>query len=103
MMIKQTDHDLLIELRTEMRAVRDDIKDLKENTSKRVDILETEKMNKDEVYRLKTDADKLHLDFEDRIRVLEQEQDNFKGRYVIIATVAMIIISALVSWGVGRL
>lgn len=38
----QTDHDLLIELRTEMRGVREDIKDMKDNTSQRLNSLEME-------------------------------------------------------------
>ena len=36
----QNDHDLLIEMRTEMKAVREDIKDIKDNTTARVTALE---------------------------------------------------------------
>lgn len=34
------DHDLLVELRTEFRGMRDDIKDLKDNTAARLSSLE---------------------------------------------------------------
>ncbi len=51
-----TDHDLLIELRTEMRGMRIDIKDLKDGTStqittlfKKVDDLETFKASKNDL------------------------------------------------------
>ncbi len=36
----RTDRDLLVELRTEMRGVRNDIKELKDNTSQRLERLE---------------------------------------------------------------
>jgi len=98
-----SDHDLLIELRTEMRGVRQDVKDLRDNTAKRVDDLENQKMNREEVLRLKEDADKIHNDHEERIRALEKDNDNFKGKYVVIGGLAMIIISALVSWAVSNL
>ena len=53
-----TDHDLLIELRTEMRAVRVDLKEMRDNTTKRVDTLENEKEDKLEVQRLLKEANK---------------------------------------------
>lgn len=37
------DHDLLIELRTEFKGMRDDIKELKDNLVSRVTVLEEEK------------------------------------------------------------
>lgn len=98
-----TDHDLLIELRTEMRGVRTDVKDLRDNTSKRVDALENEKMNRDEVMRLKADADKIHDDHEERLRGLEKDNDNFKGKYAIVGGIIVIIVSALVSWAMKQI
>lgn len=38
--LNQQDHDLLVELRTEMRGMRTDIKDLKEGTAARLAVLE---------------------------------------------------------------
>ena len=46
---KITDHDLLIELRVTMKAVRDDIRELKSGTSTRIDSLETDKADRKEV------------------------------------------------------
>jgi len=37
---RKTDHDLLIELRTEMRGMRVDINDIKSNTASRITLLE---------------------------------------------------------------
>lgn len=95
-----SDHDLLIELRTEMRGVRQDVKDLRDGTSKRVDDLENQKMNRDEAMRLKEEADKVHNDHEARLRVLEKDNDNFKGKYAIVGGIIVMVVSALVSWAV---
>lgn len=59
------DHDLLIELRTEMRGMRADIKDIKEGTTARLTALENNKMDK-------TDSDKVSEDFETRLRFIER-------------------------------
>lgn len=61
-MSKQTsiDHDLLIELRTEFKGMRDDIKELKDNLVSRVTLLEEEKAPL-----------KVTTDHEKRIRRLE--------------------------------
>jgi hypothetical protein len=100
---RQEDHDLLIELRTEMKALRSDVKDLKDNTSKRVDALENEKIDRIEVTRLKNDADKIHDDHEARIRAVEKLWENFTGKWAILAALATIMLSALVSLGVSML
>ena len=55
-----SDHDLLIELRTEMRGVRDDIKDLKDNTAGRLN------------------------DHEARLRQLEEQKDRWLGKQSVI-------------------
>jgi len=94
---KQEDHDLLIELRTEMKALRQDVKDLKDNTSKRVDALELEKVDKLEVTRLKGDVDKIHDDHEIRLRAVEKSWENFTGKWAILAVLGTIVLSALVS------
>ena len=77
-MPQSQDHDLLIELRTEMRGVREDIKDIKDGT-----------------------ADKL-LDHETRIRTLEKQNDRWFGKQSVVATLvasAVALISALISAG----
>ena len=55
------DHDLLIELRTEMRGVRDDIQKLTDGTALRLKALED-----DHVTRID------HTDHENRIRFIEK-------------------------------
>lgn len=41
------DHDLLIELRTEMKGLREDFKDMANDTKERIVALETGKLDKD--------------------------------------------------------
>lgn len=78
------DHDLLIELRTEMRNIRADIKELKDGTAKRIDDLEKEKADKKE---LQTVQDKLNEDIETRIRVLENWRMYSLGATAVISFV----------------
>lgn len=59
--MEPNDHDLLIELRTEFRAVRADIKDLKENTIKRLEDVETGKLNIREFHDHVVSDEKSHL------------------------------------------
>lgn len=80
------DHDLLIELRTEMRGLRSDLKTLSDGLSTRVTNLENQKQDKidaekesiricalaeskaKEIFSIKTDEDKDH---EVRLRIIE--------------------------------
>lgn len=55
------DHDLLIELRTEMQGMRKDIKDLKDGTATRLMSLETDHVTRKE-----------HDDHETRMRFVEK-------------------------------
>lgn len=59
--MNENDHDLLIELRTEMKNLRGDVKELKDNVATRVSNLEVEKADKVEV-----------VDHESRLRKLEK-------------------------------
>ncbi len=68
----QNDHDLLIELRTELRGLRTDVNDLKNGLDSRVKNLEDDKISKVTVMALKKEADIVHKDHESRIRVLEK-------------------------------
>lgn len=52
--VSSNDHDLLIELRTEMRSMRDEIKELKNGVVKRVENLENDKMSKEDAKSLIT-------------------------------------------------
>jgi hypothetical protein len=73
-MEQTTDHDLLIELRTEMRAARTDIKDLKDNTTNRIDSLEKEKADRKELDELQK---KVNLDIEKRVAKLEIQASRY--------------------------
>lgn len=66
------ERDLLIELRTEMRAVRIDIKQLSDNTAARLTLVESSKIDKEDVERLTKESDKLHQDHENRLRFIEK-------------------------------
>lgn len=73
--LNQNDHDVLIELRTEMRGMRSDIKTLSDTLSKSVS------------------------DHETRIRALEKTADNLMGKMVFGITIisfGMSIIMAIV-------
>lgn len=63
--MQQNDHDLLVELRTEFKGMRADIRDLKEDLARRVSDLETDKESKKE-------SATIHKDHENRIRRLER-------------------------------
>lgn len=58
---QNTDHDLLIELRTEMRGVRDDIQKLTDGTAQRLNTLENDHVSRKE-----------YEDHETRIRFIEK-------------------------------
>lgn len=103
-----TDHDAIVTLVSEMRQLRLEVKDIKtdikevrDNVASRVDDLEQEKMDKAEAMRIlaeaKSEADKLHVDFETRLREDRAFIDNMKGKYAILAVVVSIGISIVVS------
>lgn len=73
------DHDLLLDLRGEMRGLRKDVDEIKLNTNKVVD------------------------DHETRVRKLEQFMDNMKGKYAILALFGSIFASIVTSWFVRHI
>lgn len=107
------DHDLLIELRTEMRGLRQDLKTLSDGVSTRVTNLENTKLDKvdakeefaklanlaeskaKEIFNTKTDEDKDH---ETRLRATEKFQENIVGKMSVITVVISIIIGLVVAW-----
>ena len=111
--IKGNDHDLLIELRTEMRGLRQDLKTLSDGVSTRVTNLENTKLDKmdakeefkriaelaeskaKEIFNTKTDEDKDH---ETRLRATEKFQENLIGKLSIITVVTSIIVGLIVAW-----
>jgi predicted transcriptional regulator len=65
---QQQDHDLLIELKTIVHSIKDDIRDLKEGTTERISCLERDKADRKEMEELQT---KVNKDIEIRVRRLE--------------------------------
>src|SRR3990167_2280445 len=92
------DRDLLIKLNTQVETLIADVKELKDNTAKRVDALESEKESKAEVSRLLTEANKVHEDFEERLRKNTSDIESFKGKYAILAVLGMMIVSVITSY-----
>lgn len=84
--LAQQDHDLLIRVDTKMDRATNDIKDLHTHLStvhRSIEGLQQSidpkikeaiapKMDREDVFQMKSDADKLHLDHETRIRRLER-------------------------------
>ena len=68
MEMQPNDHDLLIELRTEMQGLREDVRDLSSNTKARITTLEMTKVDK-EIFDDHLEASSDH---ERRIRILEK-------------------------------
>ena len=108
----QSDHDAIVTLVAETRAlgrqiaemknvelkdIRADIKEVKDNVADRVRDLENEKANKADIDKMASDAEKIHADHETRIRVNEQFRENFKGKYAILAVLGSAVISVVVS------
>lgn len=108
----QSDHDAIVTLVAETRAlgrqisdmknvelkdIKADIKEVKENVADRVRDLEQEKMDKAEAVKLQADAKIIHDDHENRIRSNETFINNFKGKYAILAVFGSLFISIAVS------
>jgi hypothetical protein len=81
------DHDLLIELRTEMRSLRADISELKSGLASRIKDLEDFRATKSELSVIKKDTDGTKLDHEKRIRQLEKYGALAAGALFIIQLV----------------
>ena len=91
---KISDHDLLIELRVTMKAVRDDIKELKSGTSTRIDTLETDKADRKEI-----DALQSVINNEIKKRLEEVEQDvNLNGNLFKAVLALGALILGLLCW-----
>lgn len=84
-----SDHDLLIVLHTSMRHMSSDIKEIKDNNTRRLAVLEATKYDKEDAARAIAAADKLHEDHETRIRRTE--------RWGFISIGALAVIQVLIS------
>ena len=70
----KADHDTLIRIETRMEGIKTDIKDLKDGTAKRIECLETGKLNTCDSYSklYKKDVETIQIDHENRIRSNEK-------------------------------
>lgn len=83
------DHDLLVELRTEMKGLRGDVKDLADDTKDRLTRLEEKKVDKDAFNDHLIEA----KDHEKRIRFLE------KGFWVALGIFTLLQLLGLANIG----
>ena len=93
------DHDILIEVKTELKQVRldiadvkKDIKDVKDNVAHRVENLEIEKIDKVTIDKLLADAEDTHKKLNQRISNLE----NWRWYLIGIGTIAVLVIDYVI-------
>jgi hypothetical protein len=91
-MINNEDHDLLIELRTEMQNVRRDIKELNDGTASRIKSLEADKADRRD---LETIQKKVNEDMENRVRELEKAKGFYLTSMVIYTAVGVSMIALM--------
>jgi hypothetical protein len=101
------DHDLLIELRTELRGLRTDVKDIRDNTSADIAMLKKDKADRAEVDSLQK---KLDDNIESRMRKVEDwaiepaehqrllEVTNTVTIYLKWLIVSVVALLGLMSW-----
>jgi len=110
---EQNDHDIIIEVRTEMRGMRSDLKELRDGTYNDIASLKRDKADNKEVERLQgliNDIQKkVNNDIEIRVRAVEEctippsehkellKQTNTNGIYLIIGIILIGILVAIMS------
>jgi len=90
--ISNRDHDLLIELRTEMQNVRKDIKELNDGTAGKIKSLETDKAERKDLDILST---KINTDIEGRLRILEAAKSFYLTSMLIYTAVGVTMIGLI--------
>lgn len=70
--LNQDERDLLIEIKTKLEGVTNDVKELKDSTAARLTLVEKNKAETSDVQRLVADGEKVHEDHEKRIRETEK-------------------------------
>lgn len=83
----RNDRDLLVELRTEMKGVRNDIKNISDGNNSRLLLLEQGKLDRTEANRLQSEGLSVHVDHEARIRRLEAWRWLTLGGSSVIASI----------------
>jgi hypothetical protein len=92
------DHDLLIQLNTRVEGIKEDIKDLKDGTAKRITDLENGKADKKDFDDL---CNEIHGEREKRLRGVENKTNNFWIAFTLysIAVGGMITLFIFHMWG----
>lgn len=75
------DHDILIELRTQVRDIRTDLREVKDGLSTKVALLEEKKVDKSEFSTFSHEYNSDHKDHESRLRTLETVVLQADARY----------------------
>lgn len=94
------DHDILIEVRTQVKDMRSDMRDMQNNLVGRMKACEDNKMEKTEFTKFIENTTKVHEDHEKRIRTLETSITELVTQNKIAIrqwTVVMGVVSMLVS------
>ena len=94
-----SERDLLIQVTNDVKHLNEtvlelkgDIKEIKEDSTKRVDNLEKEKIDKTEVDKMKQDADEIHKDLRDDVDTLKTRINVPYGvLFVLVFVIPMII------------
>jgi hypothetical protein len=89
----KSDHDLLIELSTLVKYVIRQMESMANDIKTQND----DKISKSEIARMAAERDKVQIDHETRLRVVESFQENSVGRNTIISALVTIIITALLA------
>lgn len=66
------DRDLLVELKTEMSGLRDDVKELKDGIKSDIEFLKADKISRADAVRMQTDSLTRDTDYETRLRFIER-------------------------------
>jgi Skp family chaperone for outer membrane proteins len=87
------DHDLLIELKTEMKGLRQDVRSLSDNTTAQIRDLQRDKLDWHDFKEYEVEAKTSKKDHEERIRTLEKAFWRGIGALAVIQMVAQFLIS----------
>lgn len=64
--------DLLIELKTQVAALRSDVRELRDNTTARLTVVEAGKLDRSEASRVQAEQSMVNVDHETRLRFIEK-------------------------------
>lgn len=89
------DRDLLVELRTEMKGVRADIKNLSDGNNARLTLLEQGKLDRTEANRLQSESLTVHANLDKRLKYTEEKIDTLETDAVMKETQTKTVIKLL--------